>query len=77
MLIPSEDHKAWREIITGSVKYDFECLAVKITLGRLNLTMMTDPSPAKLQSCASQLREVFVRNQQLPSIQNDLKQIFG
>ncbi len=75
MSIPLASEKAWSDILSGQVRYDFECFALKILLGRLNL--IVEREPAKIQACASQLREFFVKNAQLPSAQRDLKKIFG
>lgn len=75
MPIPLESEKAWGDIITGKVHYEFECFALKILLGRLNLIIVHDPT--QIQTCVNQLREFFVKNAQLPSAQRDLKKIFG
>lgn len=75
MTIPNSSDIAWSDIITGKTRHEFECLALKILLGRLRLNSEGDPS--KVQTCANELREFFIKNPQLPSAQRDLKKIFG
>lgn len=52
-------------------------LAVKILLSRLVLTYKNDPTPDVLGTCARDLREFFIKNQNLPKAQADLELIVG
>ncbi|MEW6404649.1 MAG: hypothetical protein AB1649_22865, partial [Chloroflexota bacterium] len=77
MDVPPISHPAWSNLVSGKLKLQFEFLATKFLLGFLTLKVKDDPSPAKIQKCAQELRDVFVRNADLFCVQKDLVQVFG
>jgi len=77
MNIPESSNPKWTDIVTGKLTYQFTFLGAKILLGHLLITTKNDSSPEKIKKCASELRELFNRNTKLPSVQEDLKKIFG
>lgn len=76
-MIPDVHHPVWGRVITDGTRSDLQMLAVKILLSRLVLTYKNDPTPAVLGTCARDLREFFVKNQNLPKAQQDLAAILG
>lgn len=67
----------WSDIVAGKVSVDFEFLAAKILRSTLARSFAKDPSPARLRKCAEDLREIFMQNADLTSVQKDLHKIFG
>jgi len=72
---PPQEHPIWHDIVQGRRTFEFENLAVKILQGTLARSVVKDPSPANIRTCARALQELFANNADLPSIQNDLKKI--
>jgi hypothetical protein len=52
-------------------------LAAKILLGRLTRAVKDNPSPDNIKTSIDQLHDIFAQNAHIPSVQNDLKTIFG
>lgn len=77
MKLPSEHHPIWKSLIRSRGQYQFEFLATKILLGRLNLKYRRNQSPQEMKKCVHELWTFFERNSDLPKAQNDLKKIFG
>ncbi len=77
MDVPPQSHPVWSDIVTGKKKFQFEFLATNLVLGFLTVQVKNDPSPQRIQRCAQQLRDIFVRNSQVLSVQSDLFQVFG
>lgn len=67
----------WSDIVAGKVTVDFEFLAARILRSTLVRSFAKDPSSARLRKCAGDLRELFMQNADLPSVQRDLKKLFG
>lgn len=77
MKVPEKSHQLWRDIVTGSKVFDLKSLAVKMVLGSLILSVREHPSPENIAAGVDQLHEVFTKNEHSPSIQDDMKTIFG
>jgi hypothetical protein len=77
MDIPPSTHPIWRNLITGTIKLNFEVVALKILHGALVRAYTRDPSPARLEKSASNLREFFIQNAGQPSTRKDLEKICG
>ena len=77
MDIANSSNPKWTDIVTGKLTYQFKFLGAKILLGHLLITTKNDSSPETIKKCATDLRELFHRNTKLPSVQEDLKKIFG
>jgi hypothetical protein len=75
MTIPNESHPGWLKAISGQGNLEFECLATKVIMGRLNQDYRRDPSPGAAKKCAVELRNFFQKNLNLPKVQADLKKI--
>lgn len=73
MDVPSIDDGLWEDVASGKFSCELNFLALKILLGRLNLMIKQDPSPANVQKCAKELREFFVKNAAMPSARRDLE----
>ncbi|NCC50716.1 MAG: hypothetical protein EOM20_05810 [Spartobacteria bacterium] len=77
MDVPGAEHVAWKDVVTCRVRHDFEFLAAKIFMGRIILQLQDDSSPEAVARMASELRELFVKNIQLPLVQRDVNRIFN
>jgi hypothetical protein len=77
MTVPPTTKPQWAEIVTGKKTYQLKFLAAKILLGSLVRTVCKDPSPAKISAGVDKLHGLFAKNSTLPSVQTDLKTIFG
>lgn len=75
MDVPSVSHPVWAKILSGQIVCGFESLPVKFFLSRTKPALAKDRSPAALHQCAAELRELFVSNAQVPSVQRDLSKI--
>jgi hypothetical protein len=76
MEIPPISHPAWRDIVTGKTQHQFEFLGVKFYLGYLSSQIRWNSSAETIQRGIIDLRNVFARNADLPSVQRDLRRIF-
>jgi hypothetical protein len=77
MLLPPVSDRRWRDVVTGTVQYDFDFLAIKIFLGRISINLMRDSSEASIAGCVEELRHLLAKNANLPSAQRDIAKIFG
>ena len=77
MDVPSKSNKAWVDIVTGKKTFQLKFLAAKILLGRLTRSVKEDPSPENISSSIDQIYAIFANNVNMPSVQDDLKTIFG
>jgi len=72
-----ETEPVWKDIITGDLDIEFEFFPARLLQGILVRSFHRDPSPEKLAKCASELRNLFLQNEDLPSASRDLKRILG
>ncbi|HML56155.1 MAG TPA: hypothetical protein PKC79_18830 [Solidesulfovibrio magneticus] len=77
MDVPSKSNKAWQDIVTGKKTFQLKFLAAKILLGRLTRTVKEDPSPNTISNSVDQIYALFSSNVNMPSVQEDMKTIFG
>ncbi|WP_243358093.1 hypothetical protein [Fundidesulfovibrio terrae] len=77
MDVPSKSNKGWQDIVTGKKTYTLKFLAAKILLGRLTRSIKDNPSPDNVSSGVEQLHNLLAQNAHVPSVQEDLKTIFG
>lgn len=77
MQLPSARNPIWKDLIRRDNQYQFDFLATKIILSRLNLRCRLNNSPEELDRCVNELRAFFEKNLYLPKVQNDLKRVFG
>jgi hypothetical protein len=75
--VPPASDPVWRKIICGRIKYEFEFIAAKIFLGHLMVRIQYSSSEDVIAKGAKDLREIFVKSINLPSVQRDLKKISG
>jgi hypothetical protein len=73
--IPGVRDHIWKEIITGKETIGFEFLAANILTRRIRELYINEPSVENLQRYILQLRELFVRNSEMPSAQKDIDKI--
>ena len=76
MNVPSSQHHAWKDVLTGKREYNFESFAVQMIVKRLSLKVSQKPSPDVLTQSILELREMFLQNVNAPKIQRDLYKIF-
>lgn len=77
MDVPPVSHPAWKNIVSGKERHQFEFLATNLLLGYLSLQVRRDSSPEVLNRCAQELHDIFVRNGDLVSVERDIVKIFG
>jgi hypothetical protein len=77
MEVPPAEHPAWKDVLTGRVRYQLDFFAAKILLGWLLLKVDSDPSDEMIADCAQALHHLFAQNAQLPCVRHDLREIFG
>jgi hypothetical protein len=77
MDVPVKTKPQWADIVTGKKTYELKFLAAKIMLGRLVRTIGATPTPANIREGVDQLHALFDKNSASPSVQLDLKTIFG
>jgi hypothetical protein len=77
MDMPSKSNKTWQDIVTGKKTFQLKFLASKILLGRLTRSAKEDQSPANISKCVDELYAIFANNIKMPSVQDDLRTIFG
>ena len=73
-MVPDKSHRAYRELVLGEKQVELKCLALKILLGRIHLSTMTDRSPQNIQKHIDSLHSFFTRNEQLAK--RDIETIF-
>jgi hypothetical protein len=69
---PSVSDPVWQKLISGQLECQFESLAVKIFLGSAKLQVSRDKSPDIQRRLATELQGIFVKNESLQSVKNDL-----
>lgn len=77
MNVPPLNNPKWSGIVTGKQTYVLKFLAAKIFLGRTVRTVSAAPTPENVREAVDQLRVLFEKNAASPSVQDDLKTIFG
>ena len=77
MDVPPVSHPAWKDIVSGKERHQFEFLATNLLLGYLALQVKRDSSLDVVHKCAQEFHDIFVRNADLGSVQHDLIKIFG
>lgn len=77
MDVPPVSHPAWKNIVSGKERHQFEFLASNLLLGYLALQVRRNSSPEIIQKSAQELHDIFARNADLPSVERDLIKIFG
>ena len=77
MDIPPSTHPAWRSVLTGEKRVDLEFLGAKMLLTRAQLQIKSDPNPVTITKIAHELRNIFVKNIEIPKVKKDLEKIFG
>jgi len=75
MNIPASSHGIWADLLMGKKRIEFEFLPIKMTIGRLQVFSRSEQF--NLTQSAEELRTIFVKNQNLPKVQNDIKKLFG
>jgi hypothetical protein len=68
--VPSIANPIWNQLICGQKQIEFNCLAIKIFLGRARVELSRDPTAAR--QLVNELHELVVANETLPSMQKDL-----
>ena len=77
MNVPAKSQKQWADIVTGRKTYELKFLAAKIMLGRLVRSVGPTGSPESIRDHVVQLPAVYEKSAASPSVQADLKTIFG
>ncbi|MCE1188161.1 MAG: hypothetical protein LWX56_03390 [Ignavibacteria bacterium] len=74
-MVPSTTHPKWKALVCGDTKYEFSSLATKIFMGRVTLSVKSDPSVENVQKKIKEVHEYFLKNEK--TLQNDIHKIFG
>lgn len=77
MNVPPKSQKQWADIVTGKKTYELKFLAAKILLGRLVRSIGSSATPDAIKEGVDQLHAIYEKNAASPSVQDDLKTIFG
>ena len=77
MDVPPVSHPAWKNLVSGRERHQFEFLATNLLLGYLSLQVQRDSTPEIVQKSAQELHDIFLRNADLVSVQRDLVTVFG
>ena len=77
MAIPSKSNKGWADIVSGKTKHQLKFLAAKVLLGRLVHAVQENPTAGNISAGVDQLHELYSKNAHMPSVQEDMKTIFG
>jgi hypothetical protein len=72
--IPAKTHRAYRELVLGEKQVELRCLALKILLGRMQLSTLTDKSPDNVQRQIDSLHSFFCKNEVMA--RRDIEAIF-
>lgn len=62
-MVPNPRSPILRDLVTAKVKPEFKCLALKILLGRLQLSTRFDSSEANISAQISALHEFLIKNE--------------
>lgn len=73
--LPDINSDVWEEIINGRKAISFDFLAANILTQHFQDLYANGANKEDLQIYALQLRELFVRNSELPSVKNDIYKI--
>jgi hypothetical protein len=77
MHIPQQTDPLWADIVTGRKRFALKFLAAKILLGRVMRTVTAVPSSENIRDAVAQLHGIYAKNATSPSVQEDIKTIFG
>ena len=75
--IPDESQAQWRDVITRTTEHQFDSLALRILLGRLNVKVRFADSADAMNKSVRELRNFFEKSSKTPSTQRDLAKIFS
>ena len=75
MNVPPTQHPVWTEILSGKRAVQFESIAIRMLVVSLRLTMQLDPGDACRNRCVGELRQLFITNAGLSSMQHDLAKL--
>lgn len=73
-MIPPKTDKRWEDILTGAVSFNVNSFAFKMMLTRLRTHVARDSSAAARERCIDELREFFVRHEEL--VRSELNNLF-
>jgi hypothetical protein len=73
--LPSADSPVWRQLVKGEKNCNFEFLATKIFLGRVQLVRFQDCSERTASKLAGELRSIFQKNLSHPAVARDLAKL--
>lgn len=77
MYSSSSVEPVWRDLIQDRVRIEFDYLAARILSTTLLRKFANDPTPDRLERCASELRELFLHNADRSDAKHDLEKIFA
>lgn len=77
MNVPPKNNPRWNDVVSGKKTYNLKFLAAKILLGRVVRTVSAAPTADNIRDAVEQLHAIYVKNEAIPSVQDDIKTIFG
>lgn len=75
MSLPPTNHPRWSEVLLDKKPIDLKFLGARLTMGRLKAAVASNP--ASMPAALAELRDFFAKLEHLPTVQADLKTIFG
>ncbi len=73
--VPEASHRVWASILLADRVPAFENIAIRMVLVRLRILLNRDRAQATIARCCAELRQVFLSNQQVPSVRRDLERL--
>ena len=78
MTLPAPSDPRWRSyLLDGTSRPALNFLALKIFLGRTEVTLKATSSDEAIRQAIQQFRELLEKNLTLPSVQKDVAALFG
>ncbi len=73
--VPPLSHKIWRKIVTGEINIEFEFLGIQRLLSQIRTKVEYQSSQEMIEESTVELRNFFIKTQNLPTVQKDLKKL--
>lgn len=75
--LPPPSSPTWKAIIEGRINENVSSFGLKIMLRRLKSKLDRRNDPQTLEACIEELQTFFRESGDLPSVQHDIKVLFG
>lgn len=75
--LPDPSHFIWRDLVTGKKSYQFQFLAAKLLLSRIQIQLRNRHSETLVQHSMQELHDLLQKNKNVPSARKDIENLFG